>query len=120
MSTFLEENFETRRKALNDPSMVAKLYFCGTLEHPERIEDILKNGFAEKGRCIYILSRATYPWPGAPSFGGVRTWVEGSQTRGNTNYVLIKQHDYQYIRLTNIKANGGSQQYNGISRHRVG
>ena len=28
-----------------------------------------------------ILLRATFP--GAPSYGGVRTWVEGSQTRGN-------------------------------------
>ncbi len=35
------------------------------------------------GFAIYrgiILSRATFP--GAPSYGGVRTWVEGSQTRG--------------------------------------
>ena len=28
-----------------------------------------------------ILSRATFP--GAPSYNGVRTWVEGSQARGN-------------------------------------
>ena len=28
-----------------------------------------------------VLSRATFP--GAPSYGGVRTWVEGSQTRGS-------------------------------------
>ncbi len=28
---------------------------------------------------IYILSRATFP--GAPSYGGMRTWVEGSQAR---------------------------------------
>ena len=28
-----------------------------------------------------ILSRATYP--GAPSYGGVRAWVEGSQARRN-------------------------------------
>ncbi len=28
-----------------------------------------------------ILSRATFPW--APSYGSVRTWVEGSQTRGD-------------------------------------
>ncbi len=30
---------------------------------------------------LYILSRATFP--GAPSYGGVRTWVDGSQTRGD-------------------------------------
>ncbi len=28
---------------------------------------------------VYILSRATYHR--APSYGGVRTWVEGSQAR---------------------------------------
>ena len=31
---------------------------------------------------LYILSRATFP--GAPSYDGVRTWVEGSQTRGDS------------------------------------
>ncbi len=31
-----------------------------------------------------ILSRATFP--GAPSYGGVRTWVEGSHTLFNTDY----------------------------------
>ena len=30
---------------------------------------------------MYLLSRATFP--GAPSYGGVRTWVEGSQMRGD-------------------------------------
>ena len=30
---------------------------------------------------LNILSRATFP--GAPSYGGVRAWVEGSQTRGD-------------------------------------
>ena len=68
-----------------------------------------------------ILSDATYP--GAPSYGGVRTWVEGSQARGNralaeasnllgwkeyncltqavvnhyTDYIPITQEDYQLI-----------------------
>ncbi len=32
-------------------------------------------------RAGFILSRVTFP--GAPSYGGVRTWVEGSQTRGD-------------------------------------
>ncbi len=30
---------------------------------------------------VYILSRATYQR--APRYGGVRTWVEGPQARGN-------------------------------------
>ncbi len=33
------------------------------------------------GINLSILSRATYPW--APSYGGVRTWVESSLTRRN-------------------------------------
>ena len=32
----------------------------------------------DSDHVLYILSRATFP--GAPSYGGVRTWVEGSQT----------------------------------------
>ncbi len=44
-------------------------------------------------KCIFmltenILSRATFP--GGPSYGGVRTWVEGSQTCGN-NKITNKQ-----------------------------
>ena len=49
------------------------------------------------------MSRATYP--GAPSYGDMRTWVEGSQVRGNSMLAettiqiisLLKQHDYQII-----------------------
>ncbi len=36
---------------------------------------------------IYILSRATFP--GAPSYAGVRTWVEGSQPTLNTHVYAI-------------------------------
>ena len=74
----------------------------------------------------YILSCATYPR--APSYGGVRTWVEGSQALGNRalaeasnllgckDYILIKTtrlptNNAQYIRLTKTQANGGSRQY---------
>ncbi|PIK34633.1 hypothetical protein BSL78_28544 [Apostichopus japonicus] len=31
---------------LNDPSMKTKMYFCGSLLHPERIHTILENGFS--------------------------------------------------------------------------
>ena len=36
--------------SLKDPAMVIDLYYCGTLERPHRIKDILKNGFTEEGR----------------------------------------------------------------------
>ena len=39
---------------LKDPTMVIDLYYCGTLERPERIKDILKNGFTEDGRSLDI------------------------------------------------------------------
>ncbi len=50
-----------------------KAMFCG------QFQDAKKRSIELKG--VYILSRATFP--GAPSYGGVRTWVEGSQARGN-------------------------------------
>ncbi|KAJ8040738.1 hypothetical protein HOLleu_15125 [Holothuria leucospilota] len=31
---------------LSDPSMKTKMYFCGSLTHPERIHSILENGFS--------------------------------------------------------------------------
>ncbi len=55
---------------------------------------------------IIILSRATFP--GAPSYGGVKTWVEGSQMRGDlaladaSNLLVYKkynQQDFPYVRL---------------------
>ena len=69
-----------------------------------------------------ILSCTTYP--GAPSYGGVRTWVEGPERMGTvhwltqavlnhyTDYIHIKTkrlptNNAQYIRFTNTQANGG-------------
>ncbi|KAJ8305913.1 hypothetical protein KUTeg_016458 [Tegillarca granosa] len=61
LSEAYQEEYKNRNKQLKDPSMVADLYFCGTLEHPERIQDILKYGFAESdfihgeyGRGLYF------------------------------------------------------------------
>ncbi len=39
---------------------------------------------------INLLSRATFP--GAPSYGGVRTWVEGSQVREASNHLGYKEY----------------------------
>ena len=37
-------------KTLKDPTMVIDLYYCGTLERPQKIKEILKNGFSEDGK----------------------------------------------------------------------
>ena len=39
--------------SLKDPTMVIDLYYCGTLERPSRIKEILKSGFAEEGRSLH-------------------------------------------------------------------
>ena len=65
---------------LGDTSMVMKLYFCGPLDHPEKLKNVLKNGFSESGidfydcfcrhvlgYCLYIetfcrLKRGNHSW----------------------------------------------------------
>ena len=62
------------------------------------------------------MSRATFP--GAPSYGGVSTWVEGSQKRGDRTLAEASNllgYNAQHIRLVNTdwckKINeGGSRQ----------
>jgi len=44
--------YRDKIKSLKDPLMVLELYFCGTLEHPDRIKEILKNGFSEGGKSL--------------------------------------------------------------------
>ena len=39
-----------KMKTLKDPTMVIDLYYCGTLERPQKIKEILKNGFSEDGK----------------------------------------------------------------------
>ncbi|KAK3091532.1 hypothetical protein FSP39_020563 [Pinctada imbricata] len=43
------EQYREKVKTLNNPSMITDLYFCGGLEHPDRIPEILKNGFKPSG-----------------------------------------------------------------------
>ena len=45
----VDEQIYARLTSLEDPSMVTRLYFCGSLEFPDRLQDILKNGFDSKG-----------------------------------------------------------------------
>ena len=34
--------------------MVIDLYYCGTLERPQKIKEILKNGFSEDGKFFQL------------------------------------------------------------------
>ena len=43
-----------KMKTLKDPTMVIDLYYCGTLERPQKIKEILKNGFSEDGKCSQL------------------------------------------------------------------
>ncbi|OWF56345.1 uncharacterized protein LOC110449214 [Mizuhopecten yessoensis] len=69
------EDYKNKLSTLIDSSIVVDLYYCGTLEHPERIPDILTHGFTESdfihgeyGRGLYF---SKYPSKAA-HFSGVR------------------------------------------------
>lgn len=51
----VKKAYRDRVQKLNDPLMVLDLYFCGTLEHPERIKEILKGGFSERGNVDMVI-----------------------------------------------------------------
>ncbi|XP_022109771.1 uncharacterized protein LOC110989581 [Acanthaster planci] len=60
------EMFSTRCRLLRDPSLHTKMYLCGTLQHPERIPEILSNGFTEQdfshgefGVGLYVSQHAS-------------------------------------------------------------
>ncbi|XP_064624979.1 uncharacterized protein LOC135486244 isoform X2 [Lineus longissimus] len=42
------ERYQMRTSKLHDPKAKMRLYFCGSLEHPERLQDIIKHGFSER------------------------------------------------------------------------
>ncbi|XP_070563824.1 uncharacterized protein [Ptychodera flava] len=42
------EQYKARVRNLTDPSMCTKMYYCGSLERPHRLQQILKNGFTEQ------------------------------------------------------------------------
>jgi hypothetical protein len=49
LSELYVEKYRERIKKMRDPSLIVDLYFCGGLEHPERLNDVLKHGFSESG-----------------------------------------------------------------------
>ncbi|XP_060552113.1 uncharacterized protein LOC132713503 isoform X2 [Ruditapes philippinarum] len=89
--------YRAKVQSLKDPLMVLDLYFCGTLEHPERIKEILKEGFTERdftcgdyGKGLYF---SKYPFKAAQfskignllkvevAIGNVETVVKADRTR---------------------------------------
>ncbi|KAH3831837.1 uncharacterized protein LOC127880314 isoform X2 [Dreissena polymorpha] len=89
--------YKERIQRLTDPLMVLDLYFCGTLEHPERIKEILRQGFSERdmtcgeyGKGLYF---SKYPSKAAQfsklgsllrvevGIGNVETIVQQDRTR---------------------------------------
>ena len=55
----VDEQIYKRFISLTEPSMVTRLYLCGSLDNPERIPEILKNGFEEIGNANGNLSRSS-------------------------------------------------------------
>lgn len=52
----VQEHYVMRANQLKDPSVKMRLYYCGSLEHPDRIPEILKNGFSEGGKYKSVLT----------------------------------------------------------------
>ncbi len=73
----------------------------------------LELGTPQYVKFRYILSRATFP--GAPSYGGVWTWVEVSQTRGDhmlaeaSNLLGYKEYAQQDFNTCRVPPSQGLQ-----------
>ena len=59
MHPSLEENFHQCVQSLQDPDMVTQLFYCGSLERPDRIKHIFSTGFTEEGKNKLILQVCT-------------------------------------------------------------
>ncbi|XP_062613962.1 uncharacterized protein LOC134275707 isoform X1 [Saccostrea cucullata] len=54
------EKYREQIKQMKEPSLIADLYFCGGLEHPERLNDVLKHGFQESDFIYGEYGRGLY------------------------------------------------------------
>ena len=52
----MKENFNRRLHRLHNSDLVAEMYYCGSLEKPTRIPEILKHGFSEEGNFTSVTS----------------------------------------------------------------
>ncbi|XP_056020294.1 uncharacterized protein LOC125668607 isoform X2 [Ostrea edulis] len=60
LSELYVEKYREQIKIMKDPSLIADLYFCGGLEHPKRLNDILKHGFKESDFVYGEFGRGLY------------------------------------------------------------
>ncbi len=78
--------YDSRIQALVTPGQIQTVYIKSKRYHsPDQIFSILSSAHildpkSPRSDHIYIVACHL---PGAPSYGGVRTWVEGSQTCGD-------------------------------------
>ncbi|CAL1531104.1 unnamed protein product [Lymnaea stagnalis] len=56
----IHERFTAAIGQLQDPSMVTTLYYCGSLEKPDRLQHILNNGFSEEDFTCGEFGRGLY------------------------------------------------------------
>ncbi|KAH9523692.1 hypothetical protein Btru_040667 [Bulinus truncatus] len=85
------DKFENSVRHLHDPSMVATLYFCGSLEKPSRLQHILTHGFSEEDFCYGEFGRGLYfsKYPSkASQFSVLGKLLEVQVALGNTETVL--------------------------------
>lgn len=54
------EKYREQIKRMKEPTLIADLYFCGGLEHPERLNDIIKHGFKEQDFVFGEFGRGLY------------------------------------------------------------
>ncbi|KAK2144981.1 hypothetical protein LSH36_713g01000 [Paralvinella palmiformis] len=54
------ESYRSRLSSLNDPTFVTRLYFCGSLKKPDRLPEILHNGFSEQDMIHGEYGRGLY------------------------------------------------------------
>ncbi|XP_077981958.1 uncharacterized protein LOC144436965 [Glandiceps talaboti] len=87
------EAFQTTKHNLTDPSMCTRLYYCGSLERPHRLQKILKNGFSEQdfshgeyGVGLYFSQYASK----AAQFSALGKLLVAEVGLGHTNTVIKK------------------------------
>ena len=99
---------------MKDPSLIADLYFCGGLEHPERLNDILKYGFKESGQYSSSHTCIMYHPKEQVKVTRIRS---GSQINGNghKHWVMVTngRWRFMYVRYflakDTIRIRSGSQ-----------
>ncbi|KAK3592135.1 hypothetical protein CHS0354_019423 [Potamilus streckersoni] len=87
----VKKKYSHRVQELQDPTMIIDLYFCGSLERPETLQTILKQGFSESdlihgdfGKGLYF---SKYPSKAA-QFSAIGKLLKVEVGLGNTETVV--------------------------------